>query len=484
MTENNKKELGAFYTPQHTVDYIVSLLGDFNNNSKLLEPSGGDGIFVSTILNKNLLKPNQIIVWDINPKTKKNINKLKIKNVIIKDTLLNTNLSDNSLFRKSVFTHIIGNPPYLNKQSSYIKQNKNKLKKIYKEIGANDTYAMFMYLGCKLLDNNGQFCFIISDTFLTLGIHKKLRKFLLENYQIRNITLCPSKLFKEMGALVNTCIIFIENKKPKNNTFIKINDCRNNKIGNYVGKNTKTNQLKFLDYPDYVFDFNGGSKILEKLNGYKKMIDFLDGGLGMHTTNNKKYLAVIDYNGKKYGNNSVTNIISYKKINGVSWHFYHKKGGNAKYYSPIEYAIKWDEKSKSNYKSYKKLMMFKERQGFIISGISSNLSARIAKNGALWESNKAMGFFPKEPKKYSPEFFIGLLNSDSYNKIIKLLNHTSSIQIRDIKKLPFFDFTKIDIVKITNFVKKIINNKRINLEYDSNNEQKKIDLIVSKYICS
>jgi len=481
MTNDRKKELGAFYTPQHTVDYMVSLMNGFNSTSKLLEPSGGDGVFVSAILKNNHLITNQMTVWDINPDTQKTIAGLGVKSVI-KDTLLETNLSDNLLSKKDVFTHIIGNPPYLNKQSSYIKKNKGELKNIYSEIGANDTYAMFMYLGCKLLANDGQLCFIVSDTFLTLGIHKKLRKFLLENYHIENITLCPSKLFKELGAMVNTCIIHIINKKPSNESIITINDCRENKIGDYVGKIIKIKQLKFLDYPDYVFDFNGGGKILDKLNKQKKLIEFLDGGLGMHTTDNKKYLAVIDYDGERYGNGGITNIMPYKEIDGVNWCYYHKKGGDAKYYSPVEYAIKWDKKSQSHYKSLNNLLKFKDRQGFIVSGISSTLSARKAKKGAFWESNKAMVFFPKEPQKYPPEFFIGILNSDIYNKIIKLLNHTSSIQIRDIKKLPFYDFSTNDVNLIAKTVSGIITKLEKNLSYDFIKEQDKINTIVNNYI--
>ena len=49
-TINSKKELGAFYTPKHTVDYMISLLNGFNGDSRLLEPCGGDGIFISQIL--------------------------------------------------------------------------------------------------------------------------------------------------------------------------------------------------------------------------------------------------------------------------------------------------------------------------------------------------------------------------------------------------------------------------------------------------
>jgi len=93
-----------------------------------------------------------------------------------------------------------------------------------------------------------------------------------------------------------------------------------------------------------------------------------------------------------------------------------------------------------------------------------------------------MCFFPKEPDKYPPEFFVGLLNSEAYNKIIKILNHTNSIQIRDIKKLPFFDFDKEDIKQIAKTVKDIIEQKKNNLDYDFSFEQKQINQVVNNYI--
>ena len=39
MVENIKKELGAFYTPKHTVDYMVSRLDGFDKKSKLAKPA-------------------------------------------------------------------------------------------------------------------------------------------------------------------------------------------------------------------------------------------------------------------------------------------------------------------------------------------------------------------------------------------------------------------------------------------------------------
>mgnify|MGYP001159103406 CR=1 FL=1 len=481
MDNEQQKKLGAFYTPFHTANYMISRLNGFNKTSNLLEPSGGDGVFVSEILNKRLLTPSQITVWDINPETQKTIKLLGVNNVVIKDTLLETELNDGLLFKKETFSHIIGNPPYLNKQSTYIKEHKNKLKKTFSLIGANDTYAMFLYLCCKLLIENGQLCFIVSDTFLTLGIHKKLRKFLLENYTIKEITLCQKDLFKNTGILVNTCIICLQNKKPDSNHHIIFNDCRNNKIGEYTGKKRQMRQTDMLTYPDYVFGFNGDVGLLKKIIRFKKLTEILDGGLGMHTTDNEKFLGIVDYNGKQYANSGLPQI-PVNKIKNGEWKFYHKRGGKNKYYMPAEHCIRWDKNSTTNYKIPKTVNIDENRQGIIISGISSELSARLATKGALWESNKAFCFFPKNPDKYPPEFFVGILNSKIYNDMAKLLNHTVSLQIRDIKKLPFFNFKGRDIKTISEISKKIINRLKINLDYNFSKEQERIDKIVNEYV--
>jgi len=478
----NKKDLGAFYTPKHVVNYMLDLMSDFNERSKLLEPCGGDGIFVSTVLEKKLLKPNQITVWDVNPEVKNYIKKFNVM-FRLKDSLLETTFKQEDLFNKiKKFTHIVGNPPYLNKQSNYIKKNKNRLKKIYNEIGANDTYALFIYLSCHLLENNGQLCFITSDTYLTLGIHKKLRKYLLENFVIKSVTLCPLDLFKNVGALVNTSIINLVKKKPNKQDTILFNDCRNIEIGNYNGKKYFINQNNLLNYPDYIFDFNGNGELIEKIEKFSKLVNFLEGGLGMHTTNNQNFLGIIDYNGIQYAKNGIQNIVSIDDVKRNNWKFYHKKGGNTKYYLPAEFCVKWDKDSIKSYKMPKNFNLNNEKQGFLISGICSTLSARLATRGALWESNKAMCFFPKDPAKYPPEFFIGILNSDLYNKIIKILNHTNSIQIRDIKKLPFLNFSKEHIQEITKIVKNVIKQKKNSLDYDFSLKQKKINQIVNSYI--
>ncbi len=465
MDKKTKKNLGAFYTPSHTAHYMVGLLSNFNNQSKLLEPCGGDGVFVKEVVKRKLIKPAQIEVWDINPQVKKNLKSLGV-GVKIKDSLLETDFQ--TLFKNS-YTHIVSNPPYLNKQSQYLKQNKKKLRKLYKAIGVNDTYALFLYLACNLLTPKGELVFIISDTYRTLGIHKRLRRYLLKNTTINQITLCSPSLFNDAGISVRTSIIYLTNAPPTKNHRVIFNDCRKNKIGDYQGKIWKANQNDILTYPDYVFYFENNKSLMNVFNQQnKKLIDFLEGGLGMHTTNNKKFLVKIDYD-------------QFIKNKDGNWRIYHKTGGDNQYYKKPGYAIKWDRDSVKHYKSLKGLERFFERDGFLISGVCSKLAARVAFKGALWESNKAFEFFPKTDQ-YPTYFFIGILNSAPYNQMIKIINHTNSIQIRDIKKLPMFDFKKNDIKKITNLTKIIVNKLKKDAHFNFSRYQKKIDQIVVSYI--
>jgi len=476
----NKKDLGAFYTPEHTIKYMIDQLNDFDKKSTLLEPCGGDGAFVSYILKNSILNNDQITVWDLNPKVKSHFTKMKVK-FQLKDTLLDTSFEDNKTPKEiQKFTHIIGNPPYLNKQSSYIKTNKKRLRKIYKEIGVNDTYALFTYLCSKLLEAKGQLCFITSDTFLTLGIHKKFREYLLKNFTINSVTLCPKYLFKHTGANVNTSIIYLTNSKPENN-IITFNDCRNLDPGDYKGKKHFVKQTKLMTFPDYIFDFEQDSLLLKKIQSGSKLIDYVEGGLGMHTTDNRRFLGIVDYDGVRYAKNKSLRTVRIDEVTKGNWKFYHKKGGDIKYYQPAEFCVKWDRESIKHYKMPKNYNLNDKRQGFIISGVCSSLSSRLATVGALWESNKAMCFFPNEPDKFPPEFFVGLLNSDIYNKILKKLNHANSIQIRDIKKLPFFDFSTQDVKIITDKVKQIVKQKERNLDYNYFKEQKVINNTVKKY---
>lgn len=457
---HKRRELGAIYTPEHVVDYMLAQF-DLSKSAQVLEPSGGDGVFVRGLLQEGV-KPEKITVWDIDREVGKSIKELGV-NFVCKDSLLNTDFTASLRQR---FDYIVGNPPYLNKQSSYIRANKKQLRKKYEAIGANDTYSMFLYMAGNLLTEGGKLSFIISDTYRTLAIHKKLRAWILENFTIESITLCPPNLFREMGVSVATSIITIVNRRASSDYAVKINDCRENAVGDYAGEVFEVPQAEFARDPDYIFNhFAKVRGVLDKVAKLPKLIDYLDGGLGMHTTNNAKFIYSIVYGEKATGKSRVMrylkNKVALEDLDSSDWRVYHKRGGHLTYFERPAYAIRWDAKSRANYKGYHERMEdLAERPGFVISGIATYLSARMMERGALWESNKAMCFFPKQPKKYPPEFFVGILNTSYYRELAKAFNHTSSLQVRDIRKLPMLDFSPVEIKEIANLVREIVKAKK------------------------
>ena len=166
MTVSDKfsvKELGAVFTPVKTVEYIISRLGKIEEGQKILDPCVGPGIFVKMLL-KHGVKKEQIYAFDLDNRYRKQIENYGI-NFTHVDSILSFN--DES---KNKFDFIVGNPPYLNKSSKYIKKHRNNLKKIYGDINAHEAYSMFIVNGIWRLKEGGILGFITSDSFLTLKL--------------------------------------------------------------------------------------------------------------------------------------------------------------------------------------------------------------------------------------------------------------------------------------------------------------------------
>jgi hypothetical protein len=101
--------------------------------------------------------------------------------------------------------------------------------------------------------------------------------------------------------------------------------------------------------------------------------------------------------------------------------------------------------------------------------------------GCYWDSNKAIGFVIKN-KSISIHYMLGLLNSSLYNYLAKgIINNTNSIQISGIHALPLLTPDKETKELVELQVDKIIQNKKINLQFDFVREQKLIDEIIFNF---
>ena len=443
----------------------------------------GPGIFVKKLIESGISK-NQITAFDIDSSFKPEIKQLNIS-FKEQDTLL-------SLYPDSYneFDFIVGNPPYLNKASTYVRMNRGKLNKIYGKINAHETYAMFIVNSIWRLKEGGKLGFITSDSFLTLSTHKKLRKFILNNCKINEILLAPKNLFSNQNVSTSPVIIILtkcsghKNKKIRENNLMRIIP-RLRKEEEYQSPSlvNKIKQIKYNSLPFNVFYTNIYEEVIKLFEKAHKLEEYLKGFIGMHTHNNRKYIAAIEgtelakvFQNRKLKNNDssrIFKIIKSTDFESGKWKPYLKRGGADQYYRPIMEALDWSVEAQKIYDIPNNVPF--ENEGIVISGVSSRLAARYMPKGCYWDSNKAIGFIVRN-KAVSINFMLGLLNSSLYNYFAKgIINNTNSIQITGIHAIPFIEPDNEIKEKVENLVNTIIKNKRQNLEYDYSKEQKVID---------
>ncbi len=478
--------MGIVITPPKTAEYIISRLGLIKEGQKILDPCVGPGIFVKKLLECGIDK-NQIITYDINPSFKHDIEMLGVS-FKLQDTLL-------SLYPDSYneFDFIVGNPPYLNKASSYVRKNRLKLRSIYGKINAHETYAMFIVNSIWRLKEGGRLGFITSDSFLTLSTHRKLRKFILRNCIINEILLAPKNLFSKQKVSTNPVIIILtkfsgqKNKNIRENNVIKV-ITRINSEDDYPAHKivNKIKQLKYNSLPFNIFYIDVEEQVIKLFEEAPRLEDYIQGFIGMHTHDNKKYIAAVkgtklaEIFNKRNTNISDLNrkykIIKREDLESEEWIPYLKQGGADQYYRPIMEALDWNKNSRKNYDIPKNVPF--EKEGIVISGVSSKLAARYMPKGCFWDSNKAIGFIVKN-KSISILFMLGLLNSSLYNYLAKgIINNTNSIQITGIQALPFILPNIETKIKVEKLVNEIIKGKRTNQNYDYIDFQKEIDDLI------
>lgn len=165
------------------------------------------------------------------------------------------------------FDVVIGNPPY-----GFHQIHSDFVKPYFKEQfvsshGSYEHYFIFYEKSLSLLKENGFHGFIVPVTWLTIPSALSLRKFILDDYCIREICWLPEFVFS--NAKVNTLISVIQNK-PKNKIKVKIYD----ELGfRKDPKEERTyNQSHFIDNDYYIgiFEKKEDSIILKKINKLSK----------------------------------------------------------------------------------------------------------------------------------------------------------------------------------------------------------------------
>ena len=458
-----KNRVDGFYeTPLKTVEYMSDkILPLYKKGMKVCDPCAGDGVFLKYLKEQNV-SLNDLYGFDID--------KSKIQN--LKKNFKNIQKFDATKKFNQTFDIIIGNPPYAGDESYFIRENRQRLKNDYKRIKAKNLFSIITYNAISHLNDNGYFINILSDAFLTNIYYKEFRTFLLEELDIIEIILTPRKLFNHINADVGTCILFGK-KKEKNKIIFKgwqkNKECNKLKLIDRLNDesqyyNTKEKEEIIRQDEIYKYPNNqiliGISKNLRDLyiNSKMRLGDIAEGGTGISTGNDKKFLKVF-------------NEVANKK----EWVPYYKNAARKKYfYKPkffIEKKYKEYVKKFDNYLIRNEKFFFKE--GISCSSVGIRFSASYMPKNCLFGVNA--NFFFKERDNLF--YCLALMNTKlCWYFARKILIRTNNISSNYLKLLPIIFPNKIETKKyISHETENIVNCLKKNPSFDTNQFEEEMD---------
>ncbi len=441
------------YITQYMLDRLSLAPGQL-----VFEPSAGDGVFIDEILEK---EPSvRIVAYDLNPeaigilgKKYRGLENIKLRQA---DTLLDSTLDQ--LARKGgVFDRIIGNPPY----GAWQDYDKRKvLKEKYQGFYVKETYALFLLRCVSVLKKGGILTFIVPDTFLFLHRHTSLRRFLLQNTELQEILIIPSKFFPGVSfGYSNLCIITLKKSESVdtalNNEVTTIeglieesqmDDIRLRKnLGDFSVETIKQNEI--LKSASSAFLIKSDARIRNLINHPTCTVgDIAYCVTGIYTGDNRRFIRVSSktVRGSKDYDVVPADRINYehRSLEGISGHNCFiplTKGTSENKYlrEGFSWYIDWSVAAVEHYKTDPKAR-FQNPQFYFQRGIalpmvkSRRISATLMDNSVFDQS--IVGVFPKDERLL--HYLLGFLNSQIARTILLTINPTANNSANYVKKMP------------------------------------------------
>lgn len=249
------REIGYYSTPDFVAKYIAKRILQINCGGKLLlDPCCGKEELIKyfdeydiNIIGMDLIKYKKYYNCDFH-----NYDFIKY-------------YCENKYKEEWNYDYYIANPPYNCHEVDFIKSNKQYLKEFFHEVGVHNMYSMFIYAIIDKAKDGAVIGLITHDSFFSAKNHMKLRKKILEDCSIEEITMCPIELFHNQGADVRTSIVILR-KGKRHQKKVRVNNRVNsleefkvvlsrNSKSNFTGKmydldeivlNNKKDNLEFL----------------------------------------------------------------------------------------------------------------------------------------------------------------------------------------------------------------------------------------------
>lgn len=352
------------------------------------------------------------------------------------------------VFKQGGFDVIIGNPPWVSLKGKFksVDFSEKEIEFLTKKYESNtyapNLYEMFIYLSLNLLKDGGYFSFIIPDRLASNEQFIKLRKHILENFNIEKL------LFdvEFPGVTADTMIFTIHKNKSSDNSIIEIGNYRNREYGN-INQNLFTSQD---DYSMFYIDrkiFNVFNKISSRPD-VKALSEYADctSGCGAKTSsiysersNHRQIQIVKGENIRRYG------------ISGNYWFEFIRENITGR----------TTDRSKLGVKN--KILLRKT---------GADIIATFDDSGIFPEQSL---YFIFGTDKNTLLYILGILNSklmNCYYKNFAITNRSSTPQLKNVhlNKFPIINANK-NKNSLVNLVIKMLNlNKKLSAESKASNK--------------
>lgn len=343
---------------------------------------------------------------------------------------------------------VVTNPPYMGssgmgaKLSAYVKQNYPDSK--------SDLFAVFMERADNIVSENGVTSLITMESWMFLSSFEKLRVKINKNKTIINMVHMPylGKGGTSLGINFGTAAVIMKKGHIKDYNaqyeYTVYYECDGNGVPFvFPTKNERwkvakqENFAKIPGAPVAYWVSENFRKAFELGTSIDSISDFT--GSQHKTADNEKYTKLFWE-------------ICNKDIDNKAWIFYIKGGEYRKWYGNIDLVVDWRENAKKFYKNNITSNMIKEKYCFNEGITYTSLTS--ATNGFRYLP--PIGTFDiKGPSIVNVEhqnYCLGFFNTKIANKILKLLNPTITLQVKDVKNTPII-FNDEKILAVEKLVK-------------------------------
>ncbi len=400
---------------------------EFQNDIKFLEQATNFGSLIIPQSSVSFLENGLVEIEKAFPKA----------DIFEQNLLERLQIAINQLILLSNKYHcIVDNPPYMgggnmNKDlSDFVKVN-------YPDSKA-DLMACFMEAGLDMLKEKGLLGMINQQAWLFINSYEILRNRLLKNYLIDTLIQVGFNSFPELNSklALGATFVLCKRKDINNGVYFNLNDAPKSSNKKEIFENKlrnsdcfKKNQKDFsliTGSPIAFWASSTWTNIFTRASESIKTYTISDGQ--NKTGNNNKFLRQHwEVNNSKIGIEK-------------EWLYYAKGGGYRRWYGNIDEIINWTSDSRDFYRKDKISRLIPEylwyEQGITWTFITYQPSFRLLPIAATFDVGGSSLFIKEENVRYN---LLALLNSIVAFKIIKLLNQTLNLQVKDIRAIPLFE---------------------------------------------